>query len=384
VNTEVPGRGRKRPLLDIPVERLELDPSNPRLPKDLRDKGQTEILSILKRYFDLDELAYSMAENGYFDEEPLVAIPIDIPSKFIEQDPLQLSQDSNYLTYLQNDSTRFTVVEGNRRLATVKLLLSPDLRMELRIKGWPSISEEVREDLALLPVIIYSSRAEVLRYMGVRHIVGIKKWESFSKAVYVAEMVDSGSEIHAIQQQIGDRSNSVRKLYLAYKLVDIAETELSMETDKAKEYFSYLILAIGQRPIKNFLGIPNRFTEVDFSNPIPTGKEGNLKYLISWLFGEGKEKLPVVRESRDITTYLTHILRSEEATEYLILTRNLMDAFDRSEGEKLLLLGNLKKASKNLSRSLGLITKYKNEEEVKQEIKNCQDILNDIFKLVGE
>lgn len=384
MNTEVPGRGRKRPLLDIPVERLELDPSNPRLPKDLRDKGQTEILSILKRYFDLDELAYSMAENGYFDEEPLVAIPIDIPSKFIEQDPLQLPQDSSYLTYLQNDSTRFTVVEGNRRLATVKLLLSPDLRMELRIKGWPSISEEVREDLALLPVIIYSSRAEVLRYMGVRHIVGIKKWESFSKAVYVAEMVDSGSNINEIQQQVGDRSNSVRKLYLAYKLVDIAETELSMETARVKEYFSYLILAIGQRPVKGFLGIPNRLTEINFDNPIPGGKEGNLKYLVSWLFGEGKEKQPVVRESRDITNYLTPILRSEEATEYLILTRNLMDAYDRSEGEKLLLLRNLKKATKNLSSSLGLITKYKNEEDVKQEIKNCQDILSDIFKLVGE
>ena len=384
MNTEVPGRGRKRPLLDIPVEKLELDPSNPRLPKDLRDKGQSEILSILKRYFDLDELAYSMTENGYFDEEPLVATPVDIPSKFIEQDPLQLSQESSYFAYLQSDSTRFMVVEGNRRLATVKLLLSSDLRMELRIKGWPSISPEVREDLVVLPVIIYSSRAEVLRYMGVRHITGIKKWESFSKAIYVAEMVDGGSEINEIQRQVGDRSNSVRKLYLSYKLIDIAETELSMETDKAKEYFSYLILAIGQRPVKDFLGIPDRLAEVNFDEPIRTGKEGNLKYLISWLFGEGKEKPPVVRESRDITNYLTPILRSEEATEYLILTRSLMDAYDRSEGEKLLLLRNLKKASKNLSSSLGLITKYKNEEEVRQEIKNCQDILNDISKLVGE
>ena len=384
MNTEVSGHGRKRPSLNISVERLGLDPSNPRLPKDLRDKGQAEILSILKRYFDLDELAYSMAENGYFDEEPLVAVPIDLPPRFVEQDPLKLLQDSSYLAYLEDDSTRFTVVEGNRRLATVKLLLSPDLRMELRIKGWPSISEAVREDLAILPVIVYSSRAEVLRYMGVRHIAGIKKWESFSKAVYIAETVDSGSEINDIQQQVGDRSNSVRKLYLGYKLVEMAETELSMETDRAKEYFSYLILAIGQRSVKDFLGIPNRLTEVDFNNPIPSEKEENLKHLISWLFGEGKQKQPVVRESRDITNYLTHILKSKEATEHLILTRSLMDAFDRSEGEKLLLLSNLKKANKNLSSSLGLITKYKSEEEVKQEINNCQDILTDIYKLVGK
>lgn len=384
MSTEIAGRGRKRPLLDIPVDRLGLDPSNPRLPKDLRDKGQTEILSILKRYFDLDELAYSMAENGYFDEEPLVAVPIDIPSKFVEQDPVQLSRDKDYLAYLEDSSTRFTVVEGNRRLATVKLLLSPDLRTELGIRGWPSISAEVREDLVVLPVIVYSSRAEVLRYMGVRHIAGIKKWESFSKAIYVAEMVAGGTVLNQIQQQVGDRSNSVRKLYLSYKLLDVAETELSMDTARAKEYFSYLILAIGQRPVKKFLGIPNRLTEVNFEEPIETGKEGNLKYLISWLFGEGKEKPPIVRESRDITSYLTPVLRSEEATEHLITTRNLMDAYDRSEGEKLLLLRNLKRASKNLSSSLGLITKYKNEEDVRQEIKNCQDILSDISKLVGE
>lgn len=384
MNTEVSGRGRKRPLLNIPVERLDLDPSNPRLPKDLRDKGQTEILSILKRYFDLDELAYSMAENGYFDEEPLVAVPIDMPPEFKDQDPVQFLQDDSYLAYLQNDSTRFTVVEGNRRLATVTLLLSPDLRTGLGIRGWPSISAEIRNDLRVLPVVIYSSRTEVLKYMGVRHIAGIKKWESFSKAVYVAEMVDVGSEINEIQRQVGDRANSVRKLYLSYKLIDIAETELLMETTRAKEYFSYLILAIGQRPVKDFLGIPNRLNEVNFNDPIPAGKEPNLKYMISWLFGEGKEKPPVVRESRDITNYLTPVLRSEESTEYLILTRNLMDAYDRSEGEKLLLLRNLKRASKNLSISLGLITKFKSEEEVKQEIKNCQDILNDISKLIGE
>ena len=90
MNEAIAGRGRKRPLLDIKVERLELDPSNPRLPKDFRDKNQSEILSILKRYFDLDELAYSMAENGYFDEEPLVAVPKNLHSSFVDKDPIQL------------------------------------------------------------------------------------------------------------------------------------------------------------------------------------------------------------------------------------------------------------------------------------------------------
>ena len=227
MNNGISGRGRKRPLVDVPVERLDLDAANPRLPKDLRDKGQTEVIAILKRYFSLEELAYSMSENGYFDEEPLVAVAIDLPHKFAKLDSLALTHNHDYIEYLGKEA-RFTVVEGNRRLATAKLLLSDELRAQLKIRGWPSISRDVREDLSVLPVIVYKDRAEVLRYMGVRHITGIKKWESFSKALYIAEVIDGGIDINKIQKEVGDTSASVRKLYLAYRLVDIAESELSL------------------------------------------------------------------------------------------------------------------------------------------------------------
>lgn len=379
----ISGRGRKRPLVDVPVERLELDPKNPRLPMDLREKEQSEILAIFKRYFDLDELAYSMAENGYFDEEPLVAVPIILPTKFADRDSLNLINDGEYINFITNEA-RFTVIEGNRRLATVKLLLSDELQARLRIRGWPRISEAVRQDLSILPVIVYSDRAEVLSYMGVRHITGIKKWESFSKALYIAEMIDGNIEISEIQKRVGDQTGSVRKLYLAYKLVEIAESELSLATGRAKEYFSYLILALGQRSVKDFLGLPNKWTEISFEEPIPSDHMDNLAYLFSWLFGENKDKPQVVKESRDITNYLSPILRSEEATKHLILTRDLQDAWDRSGGEKLLLLKNLRKAVKSLSNSLALITNYKTDDEVRQEIKYCQDILDDILKLIQE
>jgi hypothetical protein len=383
VSNGISGRGRKRPLVDVPVERLELDPKNPRLPMDLREKEQSEILAIFKRYFDLDELAYSMAENGYFDEEPLVAVPIILPTKFADRDSLNLINDGEYINFITNEA-RFTVIEGNRRLATVKLLLSDELQARLRIRGWPRISEAVRQDLSILPVIVYSDRAEVLSYMGVRHITGIKKWESFSKALYIAEMIDGNIEISEIQKRVGDQTGSVRKLYLAYKLVEIAESELSLATGRAKEYFSYLILALGQRSVKDFLGLPNKWTEINFEEPIPSDHMDNLAYLFSWLFGENKDKPQVVKESRDITNYLSPILRSEEATKHLILTRDLQDAWDRSGGEKLLLLKNLRKAVKSLSNSLALITNYKTDDEVRQEIKYCQDILDDILKLIQE
>ena len=383
MNNGIPARGRKRPLIDVLVERLDLDAANPRLPKNLRDKEQIEVIAILKRYFSLEELAYSMSENGYFDEEPLVAAPIDLPTKFAEQDSLALIGNRDYIDYLEKEA-RFIVVEGNRRLATVKLLLSDELRAQLKIRGWPSISSDVRKDLSVLPVIIYKDRTEVLRYMGVRHITGIKKWESFSKALYIAEMIGGGTDINEIQKKVGDTSASVRKLYLSYRLVDIAESELSLATARAKDYFSYLILALGQGPVKDFLGLPHRWAETNLEEPIPSNRVDNLILLFSWLFGENGDKLPVIKESRDITTYLTPVLKSEEATKHLMLTRDLRDAYDRSGGEKLLLLRNLRRARKSLSNSLALITKYKTEDDVIEEIQSCQDILNDILKLLRE
>ena len=63
------GAGRKRPQLNIPVELLNLDQDNPRLARDGKGSTQLDLLSTLYSDFDIDEIAYSMSENGYFDEE---------------------------------------------------------------------------------------------------------------------------------------------------------------------------------------------------------------------------------------------------------------------------------------------------------------------------
>lgn len=377
---KIAGQGRKRPLLNIPTDRLHPDPENPRLQLKDRGKHEKELLLALKRHFDLDELAYSMAENGYFDEEPLVGIPDNLPKEFEGLRADELVINKRYYDFISDDSTQFRIAEGNRRLSTVKILLSEDLQSDLKIRNWPAISEIVRDDLSMLPVIVYPTRREVLPYLGVRHITGIKKWDAFSKALYVADMVDKGYTIDAIQQQVGDTKNNARKTYVCYKLVDIAENELDLDTTKAKDYFSYLLLSLGQPSIKEYIGLPKKLTEVDLDNPIPNDKTENLKDFFSWLFGEGTDKLPVIRESRDITNYLSYVLKNEEAIDYLKKFGNLLDAYDRSDGEKDLLLKNLQKANKGLETSLGIIHRYKGDEEVKKLLVNCNETLDVILK----
>src|SRR5436309_1990830 len=131
---ELAGAGTKRPQLDIPINQLELDSENPRLAQEFRGASQLELLKILFHQFNLEEIAYSMAENGYFDEEPIVVVPIKLPKKYKST---EFETVENYETALSriisHGEIKFTVVEGNRRVASAKLLVDEELRQKLKI-----------------------------------------------------------------------------------------------------------------------------------------------------------------------------------------------------------------------------------------------------------
>src|SRR5580704_7314572 len=92
------GLGRKRPLRNLAIARLHLDPANPRLPEDVQGSNEDQLMRHLFEHFDLDEIAAPMAQNGYFDEEPLVAVPIGLPKKLQIEPGRPLSDE--YLAFL--------------------------------------------------------------------------------------------------------------------------------------------------------------------------------------------------------------------------------------------------------------------------------------------
>jgi len=371
-----PGYGGKRPLLYVSSEKLFLDPKNPRLPIESQGKDENRIKESLKKLFYLDELAFSMAKNGYFDEEPLVAIPKNLPKKFSKKDYDDLKADKEYNNFLSMSTTEFIVVEGNRRLCTVKLLLSGE------VASFPKINQGIKVDLQKLPVIIYPKRKDVITYLGVRHIIGVRKWDAYAKARYIASMKeDYGLSLDEIQNSVGDTSNSARKTYVCYRLIEIVQNEFeNYDTAKAKDNFSFLMLALGQGSIKEFLGLPKQWNSINLETIIAKDKIENTFCLFSWLFGEGKEKDKVIEESRDITNKLTSVLRDDLATAYLKEFRNLDEAYERCGGESLLLIKYLKRANRDLGKSLPLVEKYYND-EVENQIKETERLVETINKI---
>jgi hypothetical protein len=376
-NVKFPGYGRKRLQVNKPIRLLHLDSQNPRLPEEAQGKREEELLSVIYKEFFLDELADSMAKNGYFDEEPLVAVPQDLPDGLDDN-----ANPDEFREYIDRDSTELIVVEGNRRLATVKLFLDAELREKLRIKHWPSLSAPVADDLKILPVIVYLKRSEVIPYLGVRHIVGIQKWDSYAKARYIVQLIEGGASVEGVKAQFGDRRDAVTPSYVGYKLLEQVEGEFGFDTRKAKEDFSLLLLAIGQGKIKRFLGLPRKLSEVNPDEPITTGYLENLRDFVSWIFGDD-EKDRVIHDSRDITNYLSHIVDSPTAISYLKNTRDLMGAYDRTDGEEKMLLKYLNTASLKLEGALGVAHRHKTAEVI-AEVEKCEQTVKALLKMVKD
>src|SRR5438046_1537927 len=66
------------------------------------------------------------------------------------------------------------------------------------------------------------TRNEVLPYLGVRHITGNKKWDSYAKARYIAAMLEEGHSIDDIVREVGDRSQGVLRNAVSYKVLQQA------------------------------------------------------------------------------------------------------------------------------------------------------------------
>jgi hypothetical protein len=371
------GVGSKKPQLDIHIERLHLDPENPRLPRSYQGKSQELITEALYKFFNLEELANSMAENAYFDAEPLVVIPKSLPIKFTSIESKILKGEREYNEFLNHPSTEFIVVEGNRRLSTAKLLVSRSK------KRFPIVEDqEILDDLKILPCIIYARREDVLAYLGARHIIGTRKWDAYAKARYIASLHENhGLSIDDIQRTVGDTANSVRKTFASYKLIEkIEENFDDIDARSAKEKFSLLMLATGQGPIKEYIGLPRGWNNVDFDEVIPDEKLIKFKNLFTWIFGDGNKLAPLIQESRDITSYLSKVLHNKDATIHLEENRNLHDAYERSDGEKELIIAFLRKSNVFMQKSFQLLYKFEDDEDVQSKLEELQKTFEQLAK----
>jgi hypothetical protein len=328
----------------LPLDDLLLDAQNPRLVVDL-DTTQEELLELLFEEESLDELVGSFIENGYFEEEPLVVV--DEPEGHV-------------------------VVEGNRRLATLKLLLSKKLRERVGADDWPTLSKTERDRLREVPVIVYDERSEVVPYLGFRHITGARKWGPFQKARFIARLVDEDYALEDIEGIVGDETKVVKRLYQEY-IVFRQAAELEFPVRRVRRRFSLLEVTLSQRPIKTFLGIPHLLPSGRVDRVVPEEREDELIDVLTWVFGENSREA-VITDSREIPT-LARVIGNEDALEVLRRTDDLEAATEMVGGEAQFLLRRLGAAERGVRDASSLIALYADDADVVDAVKRLASLV---------
>jgi hypothetical protein len=270
----------------IPLEKLKFDPQNPRLPSDLTGKkDEQKVIDFMLRDASLLELMSSIGESDYYRSEPLLVVP---------------------------DKNEYIVVEGNRRLAALKLLSNPHLA-KVREKAVVENVAGKRYAPTQIPCIVHKKRDDILDYLGYRHITGVKSWGALEKARYLAQLQkkhkkrDTEQTYKTLAKMIGSRADYVGKLLAALMLYDYANDKVYFKTNLSERDidFSILSTAIGYNNIYTFIGLSSS-DDTDETHI----NEKNFEFLFKRLYDPDLK----IKESRELSD-LSDVLGEPRALE---------------------------------------------------------------------
>lgn len=265
------------------LEHLHFDPENPRLPDEINGKDESEVLEWMLRQGDSIELIASIGATGYSIAEPLLVI--EIPAK-----------NGDYL-----------VVEGNRRLAALKLLNNPELA-PIKQKSVAEVVATAKHKPTSIPVIIYKSREDAFAYLGYRHIAGIRPWGPLQKARYVSQLyayytkqgLNPEDAVRTIATVAASKPYSVKKSLMTLAIYDLAKEKGYWDIKNISSEnidFSVLGTAFNYSGIVKYINLTNAtdYQLTDLS-------EDKLSDIFNWLFSKVIGDKARITESRQLKT----------------------------------------------------------------------------------
>ena len=294
----------------VSINRLVLDDRNPRLVSNDPNASDEVIISQLFKREELGELLQSIAANGYLDIEPLIVLKHD---------------------------EEFTVLEGNRRLAAIRLFREPELierifnQEKVRI-SLPVIDDDKRTTFEEISVYRVAHRNDARPFIGFKHINGAAKWDSYAKGQFVADWYRTGNiSLEQIAERLGDRHATIKRMVNAVYVLEQAETSgIYNIADRVnpKFNFSHLYTALSRAPYMDFLGLTAAWSRYDLEpNPVPKAKESNLREVLMWIYGSKEDNIaPAVFSQNPDIKHLGEILLNAEGLNVLRVSNNLIDA----------------------------------------------------------
>ena len=267
----------------VPVEWLVLDRRNPRLISTDQEASDEKIIAQLFKGEELSELLQSISANGYLDIEPLIVMKID--------------------------DSALIVLEGNRRLAAIRLFREPELadcifnKERIRITI-PAIEDKNMKTLEKVSVYRVAERDEARSFIGFKHINGAAKWDSYAKGKFAADWYRSGDvTLEQIANRIGDRHDTIKRMVNAIFVLEQAEKgDIFHISDRVNPRFnfSHLYTALARAQYMEYLSLEAAWASFEPTpNPVPNDRQKNLGEVLRWIYGSKEEEIPPVIQSQN-------------------------------------------------------------------------------------
>ncbi|EOD6327681.1 hypothetical protein ACRBF7_001444 [Providencia stuartii] len=323
----VEDRLRHKAVQYIRLNELFLDVENPRFGEDASSGStQVDVLNNIVKNYGVNDVISSLAVNGYFSAEPMVV--------------------------KKNGKNNYIVMEGNRRLAACLILKNDDRardQISLHKQYIDKYISHNSPDLDKIPVIVFDDddgidKKSLISYLGVRHIVSTKDWDSYAKAAWIARTIKDGNmSVDDISTMIGDRNSTIKRLLSGYNFIKQLESAGKYNKDDSVKKgrgsntsypFSWVYTALGYKSIQDFVGLSEDATN---ENPIDTKKIDNAKLLMTAMFGnKTKGQNSQVKDSRNLGV-LAEVVASSEKVALLKLGQDVEHIADLTQpiGERL-------------------------------------------------
>jgi hypothetical protein len=303
--------------VEVPVEKLSFDIDNPRFTPEKRPESDSDV-AIISHLFDtadLSELVQSISASGYIDIEPLI---------------------------VEGRGDKLVVIEGNRRLAAVKVLKDPALAAAARV-SLPKIDDDKRATLDKLAVYRVTDEAQARDLIGFKHINGPQGWDAYAKARYAAKWLDierekrergqTGLTAVEIAHRMGDKHDTIYRIVTAaYVLEQAQDLGVFRVEDRARKNFSFshLYTALTYPEFRDFIGMEASNRSQDpVRDPVPPARASDLRQLLLWLYGSRSEGLePAVKKQNPDLARLKRVLGDPRSRRVMLERGNLDEAVE--------------------------------------------------------
>lgn len=260
----------------VKLDQIFLDPNNPRIDKPGKERipdvriseaaVQQDCLQQLQKQ-GINDLIESMKTSGFWVVDRIVLRPFG--------------------------TDQFVVVEGNRRVAALRTLQS------IHTKGRINLPKDIYDGIIKIEALVYHGKNPEIAWIiqGFRHTPGIKSWEKYPTARFLAEFEkESKKDVREIAAIFSGMGRSEVTLSLrSYYAFEQARSDEDYGDRLDPEKFGLFDEIIFKKPtLQTWLGWNDKKRK--FTN----GK--NLKKFLSWTTSlEGKDpKLTVSKNTRDL------------------------------------------------------------------------------------